>query len=244
MASRVEITFASLPTPETLKNVVHGADGVRHGGMLRIFVDLSTSGPPMEREVAAGLADTDIVMVDAPVSGGMRGALAGTLSVMMAGPAAACDKIEPIVGAFGKNVFRIGDTPGQGQTMKIANSLLASVASAATAEALVMGVKAGLDANLMIDVINASTGRNSASAEKFPAAVLTRTFDLGSATRIVLKDLRLYLEAADAINAPLWVGPAVVDMWEKSMAANGEESDNSTIVKYAENEGGVTVGSE
>lgn len=244
VASRVEIAFASLPTPEALRDVVHGSDGVRYGGNLRIFVDLSTSGPSMEREVAAGLEDTDITLVDAPISGGARGAIAGTLAVMMAGPADACDEVEPFVKAFGKNVFRIGDTPGQGQTMKIANSLLAGTASAATAEALVMGVKAGLDPNLMIDVINASTGRNSASAEKFPAAVLTRTFNLGSATRIVLKDLNLYLEAAKAFDAPLWIGPSVVDMWEKSMAANGEEADNSTIVKYAESEAGVIVGSE
>ena len=241
---RAEIVFACVNTPQALFDVVLGEDGACRGGLSRILVDLSTTGPPMERRVAAGLEGTGIALVDSPVSGGRRGAVAGTLAVMMAGPDAACDEIEPLVRTFGANVFRVGDTPGQAQTMKVANTLMASTASAVTAEVLVMGVKAGLDPSLMIDVFNTSTARNSATLEKFPDAVLTRTFDLGSMHAIVLKDLNLYLEAAAAVGAPLILGPAVVDMWEKSMAANGERSDNSTIVKFVESRGGVVVGLE
>ena len=244
VGSCAEIVFACVNTPRALFDIVLGEDGACHGDRLRVFVDLSTTGPPTEREVAAGLEGTGITLVDSPISGGRRGAVAGTLAVMMAGQDAACDEIEPLVGTFARNIFRIGNTPGQAQTMKVANTLMSSTASAVTAEVLVMGVKAGLDPNLMIDVFNTSTARNSATLEKFPDAVLTRTFDLGSMHAIVLKDLKLYLEAAKDVDAPLMLGPAVVDMWEKSMAANGERSDNSTIVKFIESQGGVIVGSE
>ena len=244
VASRAEIVFASVNTSQALIDVVLGEDGACHGDQLRIFVDLSTTGPPTELKVAAGLEGTGITLVDSPISGGKRGAIAGTLAVMMSGPDAACEEVEPLVKTFGKNIFRIGDKAGQAQTMKIANTLMASTASAVTAEVLVMGVKAGLDPNLMIDVFNTSTARNSATAEKFPAAVLPRTFNLGSMHAIVLKDLNLYLEAAKAVDAPMILGPAVVDMWEQSMTANGKTADNSTIVKFMESKAGVIVGSE
>ncbi len=244
VGSRADIVFACVNTPRALFDVALGEDGACRGGRVRTFVDLSTTGPPTERAVAAGLEGTGIALVDSPVSGGRRGAVAGTLAVMMAGPGAACDEVEPLVRTFGKNVFRVGGTPGQAQTMKVANTLMASTASAVTAEVLVMGVKAGLDPGLMIDVFNTSTARNSATLEKFPDAVLTRTFDLGSMHAIVLKDLDLYLEAAEAVGAPLMLGPAVAGMWRESMAANGERSDNSTIVKFVESRAGVVVGPE
>ena len=244
VASRAEIIFACVNTPQALVDIVLGEDGVRHGDQLRIFVDLSTTGPTTEQKIAEGLEGTGITLVDSPISGGRRGAIAGTLAVMMAGPDAACQEVEPLIKTFGKNLFRIGDTPGQAQTMKVANTLMASTASAVTAEVLVMGVKAGLDPSLMIDVFNTSTARNSATAEKFPDAVLPRTFNLGSMHAIVLKDLNLYLDAAKAVGAPLMLGTAVVDLWEQSMAANGATADNSTIVKFLESKAGVIVGKE
>ncbi|MBS38267.1 MAG: oxidoreductase [Thiotrichales bacterium] len=244
VAGRAEIVFACVNTPQALIDIVLGENGACQGEKLRVFVDLSTTGPPTEIEVAAGLEGTGITLVDSPISGGRRGAIAGTLAVMMAGPDAACEEVKPLIETFGKNIFRIGDTPGQAQTMKVANTLMASTASAVTAEVLVMGVKAGLDPNLMIDVFNTSTARNSATLEKFPDAVLPRTFNLGSMHAIVLKDLNLYLEAARTVDAPTILGPAVVDMWEESMAANGKTADNSTIVKFLESKAGVIVGSE
>tara|TARA_Y100001934_G_scaffold283706_1_gene405790 strand:+ start:3020 stop:3880 length:861 start_codon:yes stop_codon:yes gene_type:complete len=244
VAGRAEIVFACVNTPQALIDIVLGENGACQGKKLRVFVDLSTTGPPTEIEVAAGLEGTGITLVDSPISGGRRGAIAGTLAVMMAGPDAACEEVKPLIETFGKNIFRIGGTPGQAQTMKVANTLMASTASAVTAEVLVMGVKAGLDPNLMIDVFNTSTARNSATLEKFPDAVLPRTFNLGSMHAIVLKDLNLYLEAARAVDAPTILGPAVVDMWEESMAVNGKTADNSAIVKFLESKAGVIVGSE
>jgi 3-hydroxyisobutyrate dehydrogenase-like beta-hydroxyacid dehydrogenase len=241
IASRAEIIFVCVNTPQALIDIVLGETGVHRGGKVRILVDLSTTGPPTEIEVAAGLKGTGITLIDSPISGGRRGAIAGTLSVMIAGPESACEEVKALIETFGKNIFRIGDTPGQAQTMKVANTLMASTASAVTAEVLVMGVKAGLDPKLMIDVFNTSTARNSATLEKFPDAVLPRTFDLGSMHAIVLKDLNLYLEAAQTVDAPMILGPAVVQMWQESMAANGETADNSTIVKFLESKAGIIV---
>ncbi len=244
VASRAEIIFVCVNSPQALIDIVFGRNGLHQGGELRILVDLSTTGPPTEIEIAAGLKSTGITLIDSPISGGRRGALAGTLAVMMAGSDSACEEVKPLIETFGKNIFHIGDAPGQAQTMKVANTLMASTASAVTAEVLVMGVKAGLDPNLMIDVFNTSTARNSATLEKFPDAVLPRTFNLGSMHAIVLKDLKLYLDAAHAVDAPMILGPAVVEMWQESMAANGETADNSTIVKFLESKAGIIVGTE
>jgi 3-hydroxyisobutyrate dehydrogenase-like beta-hydroxyacid dehydrogenase len=131
-------------------------------------------------EVAGKLAERKIAWVDSPVSGGVTGAKAGTLAVMVSCPKPAYQKLEPVLKVFGK-LFHAGEKPGLAQTAKLANNLLAATAMVATSEAMAMGVKAGLDARVLIDIINASSGRNSASQDKFPRAILPRT--LTSASR-------------------------------------------------------------
>jgi hypothetical protein len=139
-------------------------------------------------------------------------------------------------------VFVIGDKPGMAQTMKLANNFLSATAMAATSEAVAMGVKAGLDPKIMIDVINAGSGRSTASDGKFPQAVLPRTFNYGFATALMLKDVRLCAEEAKSLDTPNHIMSAVLDQWELTNTEFGGDSDFTMIVQMIERRAGVTVG--
>ena len=178
---------------------------------------------------------------DSPVSGGVGGANKGTLAVMVSGPQADIDVVKDALAVFGK-VFVIGNKPGMAQTMKLANNFLSATAMAATSETVAMGVKAGLDPAVMIDVINAGSGRSTASDGKFPQAVLPRTFNYGFTTALMLKDVRLCAEEARALDVPNHVMSAVLDQWELTNTEFGDDSDFTAIVKMIERRAGIIVG--
>ena len=241
VASAAELVLASLPRPEAVRAVALGADGVLAGTRRRVFVDLSTTGPRTTREIAAALAGQGVAMADSPVSGGVAGARAGTLAVMLAAPAALRAALAPVLGVFGR-VFEIGEAPGLAQTMKLVNNLLSATAIAATSEAVVLGVKAGLDPFVMIDVINAGSGRNTASADKFPRSILNRRFDHGFALGLMAKDVDLCLAEAEAQHFPMWIGAAVKQMWTHALGQGGPDQDFTALIKHIEPWAGVTVG--
>jgi len=240
VASAVETVFASLPTPDTVRATALGESGVAGGSRIKTFVDLSTTGPRVTREIADGLQQKGIAMVDCPVSGGVGGAQKGTLAVMAACPRPLFETLEPILKIFGK-VFYIGDKPGLGQTMKLCNNLLSATAMAISSEAIVMGVKAGLDPQVMVDVINAGSGRNTATQDKFPKSVLPRSFDFGFATGLMYKDVKLALDEAEALQVPMWVGSAVRQLWQLANSELGPASDFTSIIQCIEDWAGVQV---
>jgi 3-hydroxyisobutyrate dehydrogenase-like beta-hydroxyacid dehydrogenase len=243
VASEAEIVLASLPTPPVVEAVALGPNGVIEGSRARIFVDMSTTGATYAKRVAQGLAAKGIVAVDAPVSGGIAGAERGTLAVMVSCSEATLGAIKPVLDSIGK-VFFVGRQPGQGQTMKLLNNLLSATAMAISSEAVVMGVKAGLDPKQIIDVINAGSGRNTATQDKIPRCVIPRTFDFGFAISLLSKDIRLCLQEADALGVPMVVGSAVRQMLAITEAAEGAEADMTEIVKPIEKWAGVRVGQE
>jgi 3-hydroxyisobutyrate dehydrogenase-like beta-hydroxyacid dehydrogenase len=240
VADRVETVMASLPSLDAVWAVATGAEGVVHGSKVKRFVDLSTSGARMAQRIAEALASNKIVQIDCPVSGGPGGAEKGTLAVMVSGPAADIDFLKPVLSVFGK-VFVIGDKPGMAQTMKLANNMLSATAMAATSEAMVMGVKAGLDPAVMIEVINAGSGLNTASRDKFPRSILPGTFDYGFANGLMYKDVKLCLDEAEGMGVPMWVGAMVRQMFQLSTKQYGENADFTTIVKCVEQWAGVEV---
>ena len=240
VADAVETVLVSLPTPDIVRAVALGESGIGAGGRVKTFIDLSTTGPRVAADIAEGLGKKGIAAVDSPVSGGVAGAEKGTLAVMAACPHPLFERLEPVLRVFGK-VFYIGAKPGMGQTMKLANNLLSAAAMAISCEAVVMGVKAGLDPQTMIDVINAGSGRNTATQDKFPRAILTRSFDYGFATGLMYKDVRLCLEEAEALQVPMWVGSAVRQLWQFANAANGPASDFTNIIRCIEDWAGVEV---
>jgi 3-hydroxyisobutyrate dehydrogenase-like beta-hydroxyacid dehydrogenase len=180
-------------------------------------------------------------MVDAPVSGGVAGAKKGTLAVMAAGSHDLVRRVEPVLAVFGR-VFEVGERPGLGQVMKLANNLMSATAMAIASEAIVMGVKAGLDPRTMVDVINAGSGRNSATQDKFPNSVIPRSFDFGFATGLMVKDVKLALDEAEAQEVPMWVGSAVRQLWQFASQSLGPGSDITELVKCLEQWAGVEVG--
>jgi 3-hydroxyisobutyrate dehydrogenase-like beta-hydroxyacid dehydrogenase len=240
VADRAETVLASLPSLQASLDVATGADGVIAGSRVRRFVDLSTVGRDVAQRNHTALAGAGIAALDSPVSGGVAGAQQGTLAVMVSGASSEFDIVKPALEAIGRPIL-VSEKPGAAQTMKLVNNLLAATALAATAEAMVMGVKAGLDAQVMIDVLNAGSGGTHASRDKFPRAVLPRTFDYGFATGLMVKDVRLYLEEAHSLGLPTHVADAVAALWESTMDTQGPESDFTSVVKPLEEAAGVVI---
>jgi 3-hydroxyisobutyrate dehydrogenase-like beta-hydroxyacid dehydrogenase len=241
IADRAETVMASLPSLQASLEVATGNSGVIEGKRVRRFVDLSTVGSHMAVRIYGLLAKKNIVQIDSPVSGGVGGAEKGTLAVMVSGPRVEFETIKPALEAIGK-VFFIGEKAGSAQTMKLANNLLSATAVAATSEAVVMGVKSGLDPAVMVDVINAGSGMNTASRDKFPRSILPRTFDFGFATGLMVKDVRLCLEEAKALGMSMEVAEAVGRLWEVVIREMGPESDFTSAIKPIEQAAGVVVG--
>jgi 3-hydroxyisobutyrate dehydrogenase-like beta-hydroxyacid dehydrogenase len=241
VASATDVVLASLPTPAVVEAVALGPKGIIEGQRAQIFIDTSTTGATYAKRVAEGLAARGIVAVDAPVSGGIAGAERGTLAVMVSCPDETFTTVKPVLDCIGK-VFQVGREPGQGQTMKLLNNLLSATAMAISSEAVVMGVKAGLDPKQIMDVINAGSGRNTATQDKIPRCVIPRTFDFGFAVGLLNKDIRLCLQEADALGVPMVVGSAVRQMLSIATASQGPEADMTEIVKPIEKWAGVRVG--
>jgi 3-hydroxyisobutyrate dehydrogenase-like beta-hydroxyacid dehydrogenase len=239
-ASQSPTAFLSLPTPDIVHAVALGAGGVHEASGVRNVVDVSTTGPQMARTCAAGLAAKNITYIDAPVSGGIAGAINGTLAVMASGNRAVYDEVEPALKEFGK-LFYVGEQPGLGNVMKLANNLLAAAAIVLSSEAIVMGVKAGLDPAQMLEVINAGSGRNSATQDKFPRSVLPRTFDFGFATGLSYKDVRLCVQEADQLGVPMLAGSVVLQMLGVTQARFGADSDFTSVARVIEEWAGVEI---
>ena len=241
-AERSDIAFACLPSPEVSRKVALGDAGIIGCKRLTAYVEMSTIGSKTVRAIAQGLAATGITVLDSPVSGGPRGARAGTLSTMVAGARATFETVKPLLDTVARNVFYIGEEPGLGQLTKLANNMISAAGMAAAFEASAMAVKAGVDARTLIETVNASTGRNSATMDKFPAAVLTRSFDYGGKLSTMYKDVLLCLEEARDLNVPMWVGSNVVQLWFHAMTQGRGNDDYTSLIKMIEDWAGVVVG--
>lgn len=238
VADKARIVLLSLPTPPIVQSVVLGS--IVNGAAVKIVCDLSTSGPGVATAISKALAEKGIATFDTPVSGGMKGAQDGTLAVMVSGPKAHYAEIEPVLKNFGK-LFFTGEKAGLAQTAKLANNLLAAAALVVSSEAMAMGVKAGLDPKILLDIINAGSGRNSATQDKFPRSILPGTFDFGFATGLSYKDVRLCVDEAEALGVPMVVGAAVRQMLAVTQAKYGAQSDFTCIAKVLEEWAGVQI---
>jgi 3-hydroxyisobutyrate dehydrogenase-like beta-hydroxyacid dehydrogenase len=237
-ASGAGIAFACLPSPEVSRAVALGADGVIAAPSLRVYVEMSTIGS----KTVKAIATKNIAMIDSPVSGGPRGARAGTLATMAAGEHSVFERVKPMLQALARNVFYVGDKPGLGQVVKLANNMMSAAGMIASFECAAFAVKAGVDARTLIDTVNASTGRNATTLDKFPASVLTRSFDYGGKLSIMYKDVHLALQEARDLGVPMWLGANVVEMWHMGMAQGRGEDDFTSLIQMIEEWAGVVVG--
>ncbi|MEZ5936144.1 MAG: NAD(P)-dependent oxidoreductase [Alphaproteobacteria bacterium] len=240
LASTVDTVFLSLPTPPIVEAVAVGDGGLIGGSALKRVIDLSTTGPKMSAGLAQALGERGIRWIDSPVSGGVGGAKAGTLAVMFSGPKEDFADLQPQLEVIGKP-FYIGAEAGLAQTMKLVNNMLSAAAMALSSEAIVMGTKAGLRPEVMVDVINAGSGRNTATMQKFPQSILPRSFDYGFSTGLMFKDVALFMAGAEAMGLDLKACRTVLETWQEAVDSFGADSDFTHVVELAEKAAGVVV---
>jgi 3-hydroxyisobutyrate dehydrogenase-like beta-hydroxyacid dehydrogenase len=237
IAAHCDPVFTCLPDADACIEV---ASALRDGACVATHVECSTIGRAAIARVAA--AHPRIATIDAPVSGGPKGARAGTLTAIVSGSTDAIAELRPTLERIAARVFVVGDRIGDAQIAKIVNNALSICAMVVSCEAVVLAVKAGLDATRLIEVINASTGRNSATMDKFPKAILPRTFDYGGALAIGSKDLALYMEEAAAEGLPAWSVSNAAQVWRVAVDRLGPDADLTALIRVMEEGAGVEVG--
>lgn len=230
VSAAAETVFLSLPDGPIVLDVL-AEISTAPGRVTRTVVDLSTVGIEAARRASDRARDAGLTYVDAPVSGGRSGAVDATISIMWAGPAALLESNRPALDAIAKHVFHVGTEAGQGQALKLLNNFLSATATAATGEAVLFGLSQGLDMKTVLDVVNVSTGRSHASADKYVNRVLTGTFDSGFATRLMAKDVRLFSEAAAAAGTAHDIGATVRALWD-AIEARLPDSDHTEVFTF------------
>jgi 3-hydroxyisobutyrate dehydrogenase len=208
--SDAEVVFTSLPGPPEVESVAAGPDGILDSMQPgSVYVDLSSNSPTTVRRLCAAFAERGIAMLDAPVTGGVEGAKAGTLSVMVGGDRAAFERVQPVLSAIGTRVFYCGPS-GNGAITKLCNNLCSQAQIAAAGEILSLGVKAGVDLQTLASVIGASTGSCRAIVETFPKQLFRRNFENpGFTTFLSAKDTHLAIELAHELGVPMQIGEIV-----------------------------------
>lgn len=214
MGRDVDVVVLSLPDGTVVEEVVSALAAVERRRVAHV-VDTSTSGVAVSQTIGELLTEAGMGFVDAPVSGGVAGARARTLSVMYAGADADCAAVEPVLAGLSDRTRRVGDRPGMGQGLKLLNNFLSATALAATSEAIAFGLTLGLDLATMLEVLNASSGQSAATTDKFPNHVLTETYAAGFANSLMAKDVRLYLAAVRDQAGPSVLAPVTSAVWDR-----------------------------
>jgi 2-hydroxy-3-oxopropionate reductase len=241
VADHAQIVLVCVPTPDIVERVVLGADGVIHGQQINILVDHSTTGPSLARRLQAELAERGIDALDAPLAGGVAGAQNGTLSVMVGGDRGAYERCVPVFAAFGKKVEHLGTEPGLGQTLKLVNNMIVAATLVATGEAMLFGIKAGLDARQMVEMLNASTARSFTSEQILAGTVMRREFDFGFRLDLMRKDVRLFLAEAENAGAPAFTSSVVKQFFDQALSEGDPARDMTHVVQVLERLAGATL---
>jgi 2-hydroxy-3-oxopropionate reductase len=234
LADTCDTVIVSLPTLEIFQSALSGPDGLLAGKAMKTLVNTCTVGGPFVRRVETECAATDVTVIDAPISGGVGGARAGTLAVMVSGNPAKVADLMPVFRLWGKTIVIAGHRPGAAQTMKLANNMLCAVALVATSEAMTMSSKAGIPADAMLQILNSGTGRNFATTHVFPEAVLPHTFNSGATIEIIMKDVDLAIAQGEELGVPMWVCQAVRLVLKHGVFQGRAQQDLSRIVQIVE----------
>lgn len=234
LASRADVVISMLPSPAITRQAMLGEDGAVNGFKSgTIYIDMSTSNPLLTKEIHKVLEGKDVAMLDAPVSGGIKGATEGTLTIMVGGNHVTFDKVSGILSLMGSKVIHVGEI-GSGHTIKIINNMLFAVTMAATSEALALGKKAGVDLQTLRDVMNSSSGKSYALDVKVRDFIFPRNFDQGFAVELQNKDTDLALELAKNVGAPAILGTLVRQMYQTLIVKGYGKKDTSIIVTLFE----------
>ena len=222
-----------LPNSDIVESVVHDAgllDALAPGAYL---IDMSTSEPTRTRALAPTVAEHGATLLDGPVSGGVRGAVAGTLTIMVGGEPGAAEAVRPMLETMGGNVLHVGPS-GAGHALKALNNLMSATNLLVASEAVVVGKEFGLDPKVMIDAVNVSTGSSGATEVKWPRFMLDRSFDAGFTMGLMVKDMRIAIDLAESTGWPSRLGEVATEMWAKASERLTPEADHTEIVRWLE----------
>lgn len=241
LASKFQYIITVLPNVFIVKETLTGPNGLMKGFKPdSLLIEMTTSIPSVTKELNGLMKKEGFRMIDAPVSGGVKKAEDGTLSIMVGGEADDFEEAKPLLSMIGQNIFHVGES-GAGHTIKALNNMISATTLAATGEAMALGVKLGLDPGKMLDVINSSTGRSFSSDFKFPNQVLTRNFEVGFTLDLMVKDLKIAMSMAEEEKVPMFISSASFQLWKHAWSQGGGSEDHTAIVKYIEEMFGVEI---
>jgi len=241
LASRSSVVITMLPASPDVEAAVLGPEGVIEGAKSGdIVIDMSSSYPTSTKMICEQLAVKGIRMLDAPVSGGTKGAREGTLAIMVGGEEKDYEECRPILDAMGQNIYYLGKI-GAGHTVKALNNLCSACSMVITSEALIVAKKLGLTPEKVIDAINSSSGRSWSSQFKFPTFVLNNTFNSGYSIGLMNKDLEIATRLGRELHVPMFVGALVQQLYNYAVGRGGGDECHTAIIKFIEDWRGVKV---
>lgn len=235
LGARSDVVILMLPDGNIARRVVlgdpeggdHLLSGMAGGG---VIIDMSSSAPVGTRELGAELASRDVSLLDAPVSGGVKGAVAGTLAILVGGRKTTAERFDSLLSAMGRRFF-VGSL-GSGHAAKVLNNYVSAAGLAAAAEALLVADRFGIDGDVLIEVLNASTGRNNSTENKFKQFILNNAYNSGFALDLMVKDLKLAMEVADSCSVRAVFGQQTLDIWLAAQAWAGSNADHTEFARY------------
>ena len=236
-----EVVFTSLPHPKASREVILGEEGilagVREGALL---AETSTVSPALIKELAPEVKARGAELMDAAVSGGVQGAQAGSLTLMVGGGEAGFERLRPLLAHFGKNVFHCGPS-GMGMLFKVVNNMLSHVNLAALTEAMALGVAAGADPDLLCEVIGVSSGRSRQVEDRLKKHILPGEFTPGMTTDLATKDSDLCLELARELRVPTFIASAAHHVYEMAIQKGYGAEEYASLIKLWEEWLGIEV---
>jgi len=241
VAAAAQTVITILPTSREVREVLLGAkgllDALRPGSLV---LEMTSADPSVTRELEREVATRGSALIDAPVSGGVRGAVEGTLAIMVGGDPALLERARPVLARMGKNIFHAGPV-GAGHAIKLVNNMCSGGILALTIEAVAVAARAGVDPTRAVEILQASSGRSNASDNKFPRFILNGAFDAGFAIRLMMKDLDGYGRLAQEAGVPSPVARAAAEVYRVAMARGMGEQDHTAIARIIEEWAGVSL---
>jgi 3-hydroxyisobutyrate dehydrogenase len=226
-----DVVIMLLPNGKIVRDAVSAMRAHLRAGT--IVVDMSSSDPIGTRSLGEELTAASIAFIDAPVSGGVRRAVTGMLAIMVGGDGSTIDRVQPLLAAMGKSIFRTGAL-GSGHAMKALNNYVSAAGLVAAVEALQVGRKFGLDPALMADILNVSSGKNNTTELKLKQFIISETFDDGFPLRLMAKDVRTADDMAHALGIPTPLADLCAGLWDAAARELNEKANHTEMIRYME----------
>jgi 2-hydroxymethylglutarate dehydrogenase len=240
LAGVCQVVISSLPTPQDVEQVVYGMNGLKSGWKNGdIYIDMSTNSPTTIRRIAADARAMGVAVLDAPVSGGTKAAKAGTLAIMVGGESDTLEHARPVLETMGKKIFAVGGV-GCGNAAKLVNNLISLACNSISAEGFALGVKAGIDPEMLLEIIKVSTGDNWC-ARQYPGTTFKGNFEPGFKISLAYKDIGLALNCGEEYGVPLPVGIAVQKDLKDTIEAGYKDKGVDAVILPLEDAAGVKV---